>query len=265
MPHSTLAIVFLVLLAAAVALWIIWGLRQNPYTVGQSVLYFVSLLQTRIQWRCEIPRALPIPPGEGALVVCNHRSSVDPFFVQAAAHRVVHWMVAREYCEHPWFRWFLRAVGAIPVNRAGIDTAATKLSIRIASQGGAIGMFPEGRINMSDQFMLPGRPGAILVALRAKVPIIPCYIEGSPYAGSAWSPFLMRARVKVKFGAPMDLSAYADEEPDKQSVEQLMLMCLTEIAKLAGATEFQPTLAGRRWKPEEVELQSSLARKFRRG
>lgn len=264
MAHQILATVFVLLLVAALALWLVFSLRRNPYTIPQSILYFLALLLTRVLWRAEVPAALPVGPGEGALLVCNHRSSIDPFFIQVAAHRVVHWMVAREYCEHPWFRWFLKTTGAIPVNRGGIDTAATKFSMRVASQGGTIGMFPEGRINMTDRFMLPGRPGAVHVALRARVPIVPCYIEGSPYAGSAWSPFLMRARVRVLFGPPIDLSAYSDGEPDKEVVEQLMLLCLSEIAKLAGRTDFEPSIAGRRWKPEEEELNSALAQNFKR-
>jgi 1-acyl-sn-glycerol-3-phosphate acyltransferase len=94
------------------------------------------------------------------VIVANHRSSVDPFFIQVVAPRAVHWMVAREYCEHWAFRWFLRTCEVIPVSRGGIDTAATKQAIRLARGGGLIGMLPEGRINMTEEFMLPARPGA---------------------------------------------------------------------------------------------------------
>ena len=73
----------------------------------------------------------------------------------------------REYVMSPAFAWVLRTIEVIPVNRGGIDTAATKQAIRYASQGDLVGMFPEGRINEGGQFLLPGRPGAAMIALKA--------------------------------------------------------------------------------------------------
>ena len=94
--------------------------------------------------------------------------------------RITHWMVAREYCESWPLSWFFRTVEAILTGRGGVDTKAVKQAIRYASEGGLVGMLPEGRINTTDAFLLPGRPGAALVALKARVPVIPVYIEGAP-------------------------------------------------------------------------------------
>jgi 1-acyl-sn-glycerol-3-phosphate acyltransferase len=139
-----------------------------------------------------------------------------------------------------------------------VDTAATKAAIRIAANGGLVGMLPEGRINMSEEFMLPIRPGAALVALKARVPIVPCYVEGSPYNGTPWSPLLMTARVRLVFGAPIDLSEYDDRQDADGLVEQVMLRVAREIARLAGRDDFEPQLAGRRWKPTDDELAASI-------
>ncbi|MGA7966757.1 MAG: lysophospholipid acyltransferase family protein, partial [Gammaproteobacteria bacterium] len=142
----------------------------------------------------------------------------------------------------------------IPVNRGGIDTASTKGAIRIVTEGGMVGMLPEGRINTSDQFMGPVRPGAIVVALKGQAPVIPCYIENSPYRGTAWSPFLMRARTRVRYGDPIDLSAYYGQEKDTEVVRKLLIQCVRAIAQLAGREDFTPQLAGRRWKPDDPEF-----------
>jgi 1-acyl-sn-glycerol-3-phosphate acyltransferase len=183
---------------------------------------------------------------------------VDPFFIQLGANRAVHWMVAREYCEHPAFGWFLRLAEVIPVNRGGIDTAATKAAIRRVSSGHLVGMFPEGRLNVTGEFMLPGRPGAVLVALKARVPIVPCYIEGAPYGRTPWSPFFMPAKVTVRFGRPIDLSPYSDSSQDAGLVARLMLDVMSAIAQLAGCDHFEPRLAGRHWRPTAAEWQSHL-------
>lgn len=246
MGHEAAATVFWILLATAVVTYAFAWCWRSPYGLWQATIYFVALVLTRILWRTQVP-PFPLAADQGAVIVCNHRSSVDPFFIQIVVNRYVRWFVAREYCEHPAFGWFLRAAHAIPTNRHGTDTAATRLAIRAVAHGELIGLFPEGRINQTDEFMLPGRPGAILVALKARVPILPCYIEGSPYAGSVTSPLRMAARVRVRFGDPIDLSPHYGREQEPGVLGDLCLQAMAAIAKLAGRDDFQPRLAGRKW------------------
>lgn len=248
MPRDTVAAFFLFGLLLGPCLAIFRSLLRPNFSLSQALMLTLAELLTRLLWRAG--RA-PSPPirGGGAIIVCNHRSSVDPFFVQVCCDRPIRWLVAKEYCEHPAFGWFLRICNVIPVNRGGIDTAATKAAIRCVSSGGLVGMFPEGRINMTEEFMLPVRPGAMLVALKAGVPLIPCHILGSPYDQTPWSPFLRAARVRVRFGTPIDPGTVSDDS-EHARLRELMLATVSKIAELAEQTGFQPVLAGRRWKPE---------------
>jgi len=250
---ATLALAICVLAAAALVpvVWALVRIRRSPFTPAQTLLWGLSYLMTRVLWRAEISGRLPVAPGQGAVIVCNHRSSIDPAFILLAVQRVVRWMVAKEYCESPLFGWFLRLCEVIPASRSGIDTAATKMAIRYASQGGLVGMFPEGRINQTQQILLPGRPGAALIALKARVPVIPCYVSGSPYDGTPWGCVLMPARVRLKVGQPLDLSPYFGRENEREVLEELTKRLLVEIAKLGGRPDFQPQLAGRFYKPED--------------
>ncbi len=227
--------------------------RQH-FSVAQFGLWTLAHIVVRILWRANLP-CFPDSAKESAVIICNHRSSVDPFFLQICVSRPMHWMVAREYCEHPAFRWFLKQAKVIPVNRGGIDTASTKSAIRLAAAGGVVGMFPEGRINQTDEFMLPVRPGALLVALKARVPIVPCYIDGAPFAGTTWSPFFRTARTRVTFGEPVDLSAFFEQNHDKEWSGAKMLEIVAQIADLADQPRDQLRLAGRNWKPTARDLQ----------
>jgi 1-acyl-sn-glycerol-3-phosphate acyltransferase len=252
------AIAFLALLALAplVGLWL--ALRTCRMNSLQCLLWGTAFLLCKLLWRTRWSNRLPVQDGQGAVIVCNHRSSVDPFFVQTATGRKTHWMVAREYCEHPGLRWFLSACEVIPVGRGGIDTAATKAAIRIALQGGLVGMLPEGRINMTEEFMLPMRPGAAIVALKARVPVIPCYISGAPYRRYAWSPLVIPARVEVRFGEPVDLSDFYDRDDDTGSAPAAMERIIRALAALADQPDFQPQIAGRNWKPTTEELAAAM-------
>jgi 1-acyl-sn-glycerol-3-phosphate acyltransferase len=235
---------------------IVWWLR-SPLTFGQTLLWIANYLVAKLLWGTRVEGSLPKEAGVGAIIVSNHRSGVDPSFIQTCVRRVIYWMVAREYCEAPGIGWLLRIFQVIPVGRGGVDTAATKQAIRLAHGGGLVGMFPEGRINETqDTLLLPGRPGAALVALKARVPIIPVFISGSPYDGTTLGPLRMRAQVRVKIGEPMDLTAYYGREKEEGVTQEITIRLLREIAKLAGHPEFEPQLAGRRWKPGEVEVEN---------
>jgi 1-acyl-sn-glycerol-3-phosphate acyltransferase len=252
------AIAFFLLLMAAPLGALVFVLSRSRMNPLQALLWGVAYLLCKLLWRARWPGWLSLDDRQGAVIVLNHRSSVDPFFVQTATGRKIHWMVAREYCEHPGFRWFLSACEVIPVSRGGIDTAATKAAIRIVSQGGLVGMLPEGRINMTEDFLLPVRPGAALIALKAGVPVIPCYIRGAPYRRYAWSPFFMPARVEVRFGPPVDLTAFHSREGEAGTAHAAMRQIIAALAALAGQPDFQPQIAGRNWKPTEAELAAAM-------
>lgn len=241
-----------------VCLLLVWGVllfRRTRYTLAQVPLYLLCYLLNRLLWRTRVSGPLPIPFDQGALIVSNHRAGVDPLFIAMTTLRPVHWMVAREYCELWTVGWGFRILQAIPTNRAGIDTASTRMAIRLAQQGELVGIFPEGRINTTTDLLLPGRPGAAMIALKARVPVVPCYVSGSPIRESPFSSFVMPARVRVFVGQPMDLTPWYDRAEDRQAQEEITLLLMKEIARLAGNEEFQPQLAGRRWKPgSEAEI-----------
>lgn len=255
------AVVFFFLLSLGLLGWLALGFRRSQYSFAQTAPYFIGELITRFLWRTEVRGTLHLSPGQGAVLICNHRSSVDPFFLQLAAKRIVHWMVAREFFTVRFISWLLYMTEAISTRRGGVDTAAIRSTIRLAAMGRLVGILPEGRINMTDRFMLPVRPGAVMIALRAKVPIIPCYVEGSPYSGKAHSPFFMPAKVRITIGQPIDLSSYASRENEKGLIAQLTLQVVSEIATLAGQDNFTPKLAGRHWKPSAAEVEAAIEEK----
>lgn len=251
MPEGTTILAIGAFAAMLVALATIFTvrIRRSPYNLTQYVVFSLNAIMTRVLWRAWVSGPLPVETGRGAIIVCNHRCPIDPAMVVLAADRPMHWMVAKEYAEHPALAWFWRRLGVIPVSRGGIDTAATKQAIRLAREGGLVGMFPEGRINDTEQLLLPGRPGAAMIALRARVQVIPCYLSGTPYNGTIWASFFLPAKARLVVGSPIDLRAYYGHERQREVREELTRRFLHEIAKLAGEPDFQPELAGRFYKP----------------
>lgn len=226
--------------------WIIAMLRRAPFTPAQSALYALNYTLTRILWRVQVDGAFPIPPDQGALIVCNHRCPFDPSFIAMTTTRVVHWMVAREYCDHPAFRKLLSLCEVIPIERGAVDTGAIRKAIQLLQQGEIVGLFPEGHINTTDELLLPSRPGAALIAMKARTSVVPCYIHGSPYDGTTLGCFMMPARVRLVIGQPIELMAIDAQENDRKTQDDLMRRFLGAIAQLAGRPDFEPRLISRR-------------------
>lgn len=203
-------------------------------------------------WRTKSLCGFPLDHERGAVIVANHRSSIDPFLIHLIAGQLVSWMVAREFCESWLFGWFLRQARTIPTRRGGIDNTSIMEAVRLLKEGKWVGVLPEGRINMSDEFMLPVRPGAALLARKANVPIVPVYIDGAPYNKTVTSPFFMRANVTISIGQPI-------HPEDFESDQDLILAAVQAIARLANRPDFQPALAGRNWKPKSGEEANTQA------
>ena len=236
---STLfAVIWLSLIVLAAVSYLLQMVRQSPYSMWENVLYVPTYLFGRLLWRVRFTNSPPAAMAGGAILVANHRSSVDPFFVQLSAGRRVHWMVAREYCENMVSGPLLRALQVIPTNRSGMDTKATRRAIRLASHGKLVGMFPEGRLNHTRDPLVSIRPGAALVAMRAGVPLIPLYIEGSPYRREVWSPLAMPAQVTITFGQPIDPANHLAQNAQAHSNSQTESKSTAEsgVAKSAAAT-----------------------------
>jgi 1-acyl-sn-glycerol-3-phosphate acyltransferase len=189
----------------------------------------------------------------GGVLVANHCSSMDPFFVQLCAGRRVHWMVASEYFRAPVVGSLLRAFEAIPTHRGGVDTASTKQAMAFARQGRFVGMFPEGRINRTGQPLMTVRPGAALVALRARVPIVPIWIEGAPIGPSIFSALFRAANIRVFVGPPDDWGlreAAASDRADRSIAEEWIARVMLSCVARSGRTVQDVSLAGRHWVKE---------------
>ncbi len=225
-----------------------FGFRSR-YSLRQWCFYYFNQFLVRVVWRAKVPKHWPFAEGQGGVVICNHLSSVDPCVIQVAARkRLVHWLVAQIYSPETLIGRMMALFETIPVRREGNDVSPLKGAIRMAQAGHLVGFFPEGSINTTDDLMQPIRPGAIVVALRAKVPVLPCYIEGTPYHKTLWRPVFMRARVRLRVGDPIDLSPYHGQHKDSELIARLTVDCVREIAKLAGQNDFEPQIAGRGWK-----------------
>ncbi len=135
----------------------------------------IRLLLRLFYRRVDVVGAQRIPPGGPLIIVANHHNSlVDPMLIMDTVPRRITALAKAPLFRHPLIGPFLRAVGALPVNRreeAGGDTVRNEAMFAAAiahlRDGGAILIFPEGR-SQPVPTLLPLRTGAARLLLGAE-------------------------------------------------------------------------------------------------
>ena len=154
-------------------------------------------------------------PREGPVVICsNHRSVLDPFFLALPVPREIRFMAKSElFEEHGQFvRWLLYAFGAFPVRRDKGDAESVRTAVHILREGGAVGIFPQGRC-VFDRSPFKPKAGGVLVAAKAKAPILPACI-------SFQGRICPLKRVVVRFGEILPLPALSLSDDSLQNVRE---------------------------------------------
>ncbi|MCL2173748.1 1-acyl-sn-glycerol-3-phosphate acyltransferase [Candidatus Saccharibacteria bacterium] len=137
-------------------------------------------------------------PREGGMVLAfNHICSLDPAIVTVAARRKL-FFLAKVELARGWKGKILKSWGIIPVDRARRNSTALNLAIQVLKQGGIIAIAPEGHTNRKAE-LAPFKFGAVAMAGRARVPIVPVVIVGR------YLPF--RKKLSITYGKPVMVDA----------------------------------------------------------
>ena len=113
----------------------------------------------------------------GAIIAANHTSFLDPFIVGVTFwYRRMHMLVAEIVMGGKFRSMLLRGVGGIKIDRNIADLEAIKQAVEVLKGGRLLAIFPQGGINEQDD-VDSIKSGAVFMALRASVPIIPMYIR----------------------------------------------------------------------------------------
>lgn len=152
-----------------------------------------------------------LPQEGGVLVVSNHQSYLDPVLLAVRTRRPLSYMAKSELFRHKAFTWLIRSLGAFPVRQGAGDVRAIKESIERVQEGHALAIFPEGS-RSHDGKLLPVEPGVALVIRKAKVPVVPCVIDGAWRAWRKNARFPRPAPIRILYGHPMDLTGMDREQ-----------------------------------------------------
>lgn len=203
--------------------------------LGRRLYNFLTALIrgiARTVARVEIVGAEHVPTEGPVVLICNHSHIADPPLLGSFSPRNVHTMAKRELFEIPLIGWIFWAVGAFPVRRFSGDLGALRVARNYLRDGRVVMMYPEGTRNHG-KGLIPALPGAAMVAILAKAPIVPVAIEGSHAIRWKSIPFLWLLRrrppIRIQFGEPFHLER---SEASAQSAMEATDFVMRKVAAL---------------------------------
>ena len=175
-----------------------------------------------ILFRVKIDGIENIPKNQACIVCGNHVHALDAPVLLARTNKKIRFMAKQELWKSPAFRFMAFIYQVFPVKRDRKDTDAVKTSLKILKNKEILGIYPEGTRNGMARGIKP-KKGAVNLAIRADVPIIPFGIKGN------FKPF---RKVIYKFGEPIFYSEYKDRAKDKEFIEELTMNLMEKIVEL---------------------------------
>jgi 1-acyl-sn-glycerol-3-phosphate acyltransferase len=149
-------------------------------------------------------------PREGGFVLsANHLSNLDPWALGLPLfpRRQLRFMAKAELFQSP-LAPIVKAAGAFRVRRGKGDAEAIATAMRLAHEGEVVVIFPEGTRRQKGLVKRhEARPhtGAVRIALRAGVPLVPAAIGGT-------DRLKRLGPLRVAYGTPIELDDLRDHD-----------------------------------------------------
>lgn len=151
---------------------------------------------------------------ENYLICSNHISLWDPVIVLGIIRKNINFMAKIELFKLPVVGWVLKKVGAFPVERNGSDFSALKKAISIISEGGVLGVFPQGkRCRGTDPRETSVKGGVGMLAANTKVALLPVAIVSKD------NKIRLFRKVTVVIGKPIPFDIFGEEKNKAQYIK----------------------------------------------
>ena len=165
-------------------------------------------------------------PKEGACILCaNHISNWDPLTLVICTKRKVRMMSKEELFNSKFLRIIAWIFEVFPVKRGTGDIEAIKTSLKILKDRDILALYPEGTRKGMEKGIKP-KNGAVLIALKAGVPIVPVAMQGE---------FKVFKKVRLIYGKPIYYNKEEIDTKNKDQIDELTNNLMKEIVALRDA------------------------------
>ncbi|MBE5777628.1 MAG: 1-acyl-sn-glycerol-3-phosphate acyltransferase [Clostridiales bacterium] len=189
------------------------NIPQDPNNWVYSFVRGAFAVMTKLVYRARYHNVERLKTIQGPCILMgNHQTWADPVLLAVPArHQQYRIMGKKELTNNFIMKKLAPKMHMISVGRGESDMAAMRSCMRALKDERVLLIFPEGTRHQPS-LMHEVETGAAVLALRAKVPMIPVYIHGKPS---------LFKRVDVYVGAPMDNADLYAEGPNMETAGKL--------------------------------------------
>ncbi len=231
--------------------------------------YATGIAQDILSWlgmNVEVQNFDRLPSSGPLLIVCNHRSFLDPFLLTSFLNIPINFVCHRFMGNVPVLREVLQTCGGFPLSNSDWYPDLLQHSTDLLDRGKVIGIFPEGAAPMLDtpapRELRTFYRGFAHLALQAKMPnlqILPVaicskseqhwpavplrllnYLDPSEplFKQDGWHPAVMYQEVAIRLGEPFSIAPYQTDYHGRQAgmvVKSLTATLSSQVADLLSA------------------------------
>ena len=169
-----------------------------------------------------------IPEENAVVIACNHKHIMDQCLIISATKRPINYMAKAEYFKGK-FAWFFRMSGCICVNRNGSDEQAKQEANRVLRRRGAIGIFPEGTRNKTDNLVMDFKYGAASLACKNSAVIVPVAVTGE---------YKFRSKTLVaRIGTPFSTEGMGVAEARDKLYNEIVILIMENLGEGYGTQQ----------------------------
>ncbi|MBO5363421.1 MAG: 1-acyl-sn-glycerol-3-phosphate acyltransferase [Clostridia bacterium] len=170
---------------------------------------------SRIKYGLSIEPYREQKKGQPYLILFNHQTAFDQFFVGMAFKGPVYYVASEDIFSMGWISKLIRfLVAPIPIKKQTTDVHAVMTCRRVAKEGGTIALAPEGNRTYSGktEHMNPAVVGLIRLL---KLPLILYKLEGGYGVHPRWSDHVRKGKMRAyvsRVVQPDEYASMSDEE-----------------------------------------------------
>lgn len=193
------------------------------YRIVTEILRVIFTVYHFLQFRCRVKKEKL--PQEGAVILCNHVTTLDPILVGLKFNKPVFYMTSKHVFQNRWIGKILKfLVNPIPkekINKS--DIAAIKMCMQIAKENGSICVFAEGNRTFTGKLGYVD-PAIIKLVKRLGKPLIVCNILGGYGSEPRWCNGLRKGKMEITIK-----STYTPEQMAEMSNDALYQQVVADM------------------------------------
>ncbi|WP_028828321.1 lysophospholipid acyltransferase family protein [Proteocatella sphenisci] len=181
-------------------------------------------LFTKLVFRIEYQGLENIPETGAFIIVGNHKNNFDPILISFTTKRQISYLAKAELFKTRFTKLLFESINCIKIDRNKTDITAIKNALRVLKAGGILGIFPEGTRIKDGSEGGQIKSGAVMIASKGKVDILPVAISGQ---------YKMFAKIKISVMPMYDIKkAMTDHDGDIEEISsEIMSVIYREVDK----------------------------------